>query len=98
MHTDHIGLLCSSLSEPICTVLGLPVIGGVLVEIVEDDLRGGRQVETRSTGNDVREEHDVVVLLKTIDQRLSLSRGHLASDHDGCRAECLRERCRGSST
>src|SRR5215510_6429489 len=57
------------LTDPICAVLGLPMVGRHPVEIVEDHLRRRGQVESSSTSDDVRDEDsDVVISLESVDQ------------------------------
>jgi len=76
-------LTVRGLADTVSAVFGLPVIRRDPVEIVEDDLRRCRQRDTRSTRDDVGQEHaNVIVVLKAVDQRLALRGRHLARQHD----------------
>ena len=76
------------LADPVRPVLGLPVIRRHPVEIVEHDLRGCGQVESRAARDDVRDEDaDLGVALEAVDERLARGGRRLSGHDDGRGAE-----------
>ena len=71
------------LADSVRAVLGLPVVRRHPVEVVEHDLRGRGQVQPGAPRDDVRQEHtDVLLLLESIDEPLTLSTRGLSREHD----------------
>ena len=94
---NHVGDVDRArLADAIGAVLGLPVVRGHPVEIVEDHLRRGGQVGADAAGDDVRQKDaDALVVLKAIDDGLALDRP--ASSRSG-RPPTLRRPRRASAS